>query len=528
MSNSTAVPSGSLRNKLLSLAAIGMLLVILASAYALLGVQQQIADKGDHFTSSQEQLITLLSLQQRVRQIIINGQELPKPVATGSSAWGDLIREIEAVERTIQQLRQQLPAAEQAALQSLSNEIMTWQSALGDGNTANLRQEQRNLLRQIDSAAEAMIRQQRDAANSQIVASRERLRNAIIFICITLLLAATLFVMGLQRLVIQPATTTVGHLKRLGQRDVSHTIAPAANDELGAIAHGAEQIRQTFINLFADLDRNSNQLDRSVEQLSEVIEITRSGVNRQRQETDSVADAINRLTQTVQEMANAGENAANQATSADDSARQGQRVVNQTLDAISHLVKEIEDAATTISKLEQESSKIASVIDTIRGISEQTNLLALNASIEAARAGEQGRGFAVVADEVRALANRTGQATGEISDTINRLLQGTRNAVQVMESSQGLARRTLDQSDQTGIALDAITTAVGQISRMNQQIAAASNNQRIVAEEINRNILNIVDIAEHSTEGAKRIDETNRQLTAISAQLRQLVATFHR
>ena len=202
-----------------------------------------------------------------------------------------------------------------------------------------------------------------------------------------------------------------------------------------------------------ELNASSHQLDTAVSQLSEVIEITRSGVEQQLQETEQVAAAINEMTSTMQEVATHATIAAESAGNADSAANAGRRIVAHTIDDIETLAQELENAARTIHGLESESEKIGSVLDVIKGISEQTNLLALNAAIEAARAGEQGRGFAVVADEVRALATRTQQSTEEIEAMISRLQSGAQEAVKVMEQSRQHAQHSTEKSAEAGSSL---------------------------------------------------------------------------
>ena len=311
-----------------------------------------------------------------------------------------------------------------------------------------------------------------------------------------------------------------------GESDLTLRLEAMNNTELGELAHWFNAFMLRLQSIVNEVKHSAKGVSGATEQVRRISGETLDGVLKQQLETDQVATAMNEMNATVHEVAKSAADAAEAAKSADEAANTGRQVVEDTIAVIDNLAADVEQAAEAIHSLEKESDKIGTVLAVIREIAEQTNLLALNAAIEAARAGEQGRGFAVVADEVRTLANRSGQSTVEIHQMIDRLQQGAANAVQVMNTSRDRAREAVKQAEVAGASLASITQAVDHIEMMNAQIASAAEEQSAVAEEINRNIVNISDVAAITSKGAEQTAATSRELAQQAEHLDKQVAQF--
>jgi methyl-accepting chemotaxis protein len=322
------------------------------------------------------------------------------------------------------------------------------------------------------------------------------------------------------------AELVVGAMNKMAQGNLTQDIKIAGKDEYAWMGWEYTCARKAFKEMIENIISNASQLASAADQLSSVTEQSNAGVMRQQSEISQVATAMNEMSATVTEVSKNASNAATAAQEADEQAKNGCDVVNTTVQTINNLASEVERTSEVIENLKGDSISIGTVLDVIRDIAEQTNLLALNAAIEAARAGEQGRGFAVVADEVRTLASRTQQSTREINDMIERLQNGANQAVSVMEMGRTKAEESVEQAAKAGEALTAITGVVDNIKSMNMQIASAAEEQSSTAEEINRNIVNISEVAQETADGSQQTASASDALAKLAVDLQENVGRF--
>ncbi|MDE1358887.1 methyl-accepting chemotaxis protein [Vibrio aestuarianus] len=311
-----------------------------------------------------------------------------------------------------------------------------------------------------------------------------------------------------------------------GDGDLTLRLDDSAKDEVGELARQFNHFVTKVHDTVVEANQVSQHLNSAAEQLSQVTEQTGNNIQRQQQETELVATAMNEMVATVQEVAHNASEAADATEAANKATINGQSIVESVVGGINQLLSDIEQTGQVLEKLEQQSVDIDTVLEVIRSIAEQTNLLALNAAIEAARAGEQGRGFAVVADEVRALASRTQQSTEEIQRIIEQLQQGAKQAVSVMQHSIDSTQTSVEQAEQAGASLHEITSTVDTINAMNIQIASAASEQVSVSDEINRNIANINDAVILTVDACEQSEHASQELKSLAQQLSQHMSHF--
>ncbi|WP_456301873.1 methyl-accepting chemotaxis protein [Pseudomonas protegens] len=327
-------------------------------------------------------------------------------------------------------------------------------------------------------------------------------------------------------LIFLPIRKAVASARSVAARDLTQDIDIDREDEIGELLASLAAMQEGLRSTLHEISDAAGQLASAAEELSAVTVESSQSIDMQNQQIQQAAAAVNEMTAAVDEVAKNALSTSDASNQTRSEVLTGQEQVDLTVHSITAMASEIQTSSDKVELLAREVNNIGKVIDVIRDIADQTNLLALNAAIEAARAGEQGRGFAVVADEVRALAHRTQVSTLEIETMIGNVQTGADEMVQAIDKNRTLAFDTQNMAREAGGALHKITQAISRINDRNLVIASAAEQQAQAAKELDRNIVNIQDLATQNAAGAHQTSTSSLDLSRLALSLNGLVARF--
>ena len=297
--------------------------------------------------------------------------------------------------------------------------------------------------------------------------------------------------------------------------DITGAIADSVNytvEELRSLVSNVQSTASRVAQTTADVDATSTELlAASNEQLHEIRETGRSVVD--------MAGRINEVSVQAQESATV----ARQSLLAAES---GLKAVQDAIGGMNSIRDQIQETSKRIKRLGESSQEIGEITELISDITEQTNVLALNAAIQAASAGEAGRGFSVVAEEVQRLAERSADATRQISALVKAIQTDTQDAIGAMErSTQGVVEGA-KLSDNAGTALTEIDRVSRQVADLIEQISSSASREAGLANVVADNIQHIFAVTEQTGEGTRVTATQVRELSRMAEELRQSVSRF--
>ncbi len=349
-----------------------------------------------------------------------------------------------------------------------------------------------------------------------------------LFATLLILAVITLVVVLTTQRIIRPLSDLTVAMKDIasGEGDLTRTLAIQSSDEVGILA----QHFNSFIGkLRLSLQSTSEQsalVHHSSQQLNKVASQTDHEIQNNKLQIDAVSAAVTEMSATVHEISRNAQETSSAASVAQKRGSEGSALSQAALEDMSVLAGTMTEAVDVVVGLAKESENIGAVVDVIKAIADQTNLLALNAAIEAARAGEQGRGFAVVADEVRSLAGRTSESTGHIRAMVEKLQSIAKEAELKMQQGREQTQLSSERAKAMQVALVAIGQAIEVVQQQSSQIAVATQQQGVVAEDINQNLHRITQLVDTTAAHAAELTSEAQQLDQAATTLSSVVSQF--
>ena len=400
-----------------------------------------------------------------------------------------------------------------------SDEMMSQMGALGKENKAFS-----DAMSAYDKAIAADFQKQLDTVDAWSV--RSKITGLVMLIFAVLSCASAWWV--IQFKVVLPLRSLAVRIQDIaeGEGDLTRRVPVEGRNEIDEVGIWFNLFLDKLQDVMRKVKSDTQRLTAASEELTTSASRMAQGADAQQGQTAMVATAMHQMAAIVTEVSRNSDAAALKTRQAADDAREGGKVVEQTISMMHAVTESVDQVSRQIAGLGDRSNQVGKIVEVIDEIAGRTNLLALNAAIEAARAGEQGRGFAVVAGEVRNLAERTTNATKEIGAMIGAIQQETKAAVQAMGQGTVQVRKGVVATGEAGSKLRMIIEGADEAAGMVNRIAAAATEQSAATDEVNSNVNQIARISNETASGARTSAKACEALTELALDLDSLISKF--
>ncbi|MGK7876884.1 MAG: methyl-accepting chemotaxis protein [Xenococcaceae cyanobacterium] len=302
--------------------------------------------------------------------------------------------------------------------------------------------------------------------------------------------------------------------------------AEISTGEIGIVADFFNSIIESLRGIVTQVKQAASQVNISVGENEVAISQLADEAIKQATEINQTLNAVEKMTLSIQEVADNARTAAEVARIASATAQTGGAAMDRSVQSILQLRSTVAETAKKVKRLGESSQQISQVISLINEIALKTNLLAVNASIEAARAGEEGRGFAVVAEEVGELAEQSATATRDIEQIVANIQLGTNEVVQAMELGTAQVVEGTSLVEETKQSLEQIVEVSGKIDQLLQSISSATVSQAETSQVVRKLMEEISQISEQTSNSSGKVSSSLQQTVEIAEQLQESVGKF--